>query len=42
MIGGQGNWEVNSLKIILPDYSWFGKPKENIKGKRGKGEAGFS
>ena len=33
IIGGQESWELESYKIFVPGYKWFGKPREGIKGK---------
>ena len=41
IIGGQESWELDSSKINVPGYKWFGRPRENVKGKRGEGGVGF-
>ena len=40
-VGGQESLELDSSKIFVPGYKWFGKPREGIKLKRGEGGVGF-
>ena len=39
--GGQESWAIDTCTIHVPDYKWFGKPREGIKGKRWEGGVGF-
>ena len=41
IVGCHKAWELDTFKIYVPGYKWFGKPREGIKGKRGEGGVGF-
>ena len=32
IVGDQKSWQLDSSKIYIQGYKWFGKPKEGVKG----------
>ena len=42
IVGGQERWELDNSKINVPGSKWFGKPSEDIKGKREERRVGIS